>query len=196
MRRLVAAAAVAVLLAGCQTAKVTLLNDEGGSGAGQVAVFDPKTGAERGEVRMADDEVDTAARRLTAKKSKRGGFASLFGFMPKPVASEELEFEVGTTRITDASREALGRLLDLWKREREISDIEIIGYADSTGKTEDNTTLSIDRANAIRAVLESEGFQFTQDNSLVVGRGDIQALKEDGPGVANPKWRKVTVVIR
>ena len=196
MRRVVLASATAALLAGCQTAKVTLLADEGGASTGQVAVFDPKTGAERGEIKVADDVANTAQRTVKVKKSKRGGFPELVGHMPKPVASEELEFEVGTTTITDASRQALGRLLDLWKRERDISDIEIIGYADSTGNTADNKTLSEDRAKAIRSVLESEGFLFTEDNSVVIGRGDFQALKEDGPGVANPKWRKVTVVIR
>ena len=193
---LTAAAAIAALaLAGCQTANVTLLANEDAKSVGSVAVLDPKTEVERGVVTAADTEAKTGGRSVKPRKAKRS-FAELFGFMPRPVFPGELEFITGTTTVTDESRPALAALLDLWKRDREISDIEIIGYADSTGNSVDNLKLSQDRANAVRDFLANEGFEFTPGNSEVVGRGDIDALAEHGPGVADPKYRKVTVQIR
>ena len=192
----VAAVAVALVLTGCQTAKVTLLSDEGGKSVGQVAVLDAKTGAERSVVTAADTETRTSSRKVKSRKSKRGGFAQLFGFMPRPAFEGKLEFEVGTTTITEESKPQLAALLDLWKRDRSISDIEIIGYADSTGETESNKVLAQQRADAVREFLANEGFEFTAENSEVIGRGDIEALKKNGPGVADAEYRKVTVVIR
>lgn len=189
------AAALALALAGCQTANVTLLSNEDGKTSGAVAVLDPKTEVERGVVTTADTEAKTGARKIKPRKAKRS-FGELFGFMPKPVFEGQLEFVTGATTITDESRPALTALLDLWKRDRGISDIEIIGYADSTGNPADNLKLSQERANAVRDFLANEGFEFTPANSEVIGRGDLDALAEHGPGVADPKYRKVTVQIR
>jgi len=192
----IAAAAVALVLTGCQTTKVTLLSDEDGKSVGQVAVLDAKTGAERGVVTAADIESRTHGRKVKSRKSKRGGFAQLFGFMPRPAFEGKLEFELGTTTITEESKPQLAALLDLWKRDRSISDIEIIGYADSSGDPESNKLLAQQRADAVRDFLANEGFEFTAENSEVIGRGDIEALKKNGPGVEDPEFRKVTVVIR
>jgi len=191
-----AAAAAGFLVSGCQTAKVTLLNNEDGKSVGAVAVLDPKTGGERGVVSAADLEARTGGHKIKPRKSKRGGFAELFGFMPKPAFERSLEFIIGTTTITEESKLSLADLLDLWKRDRSIADIEIIGYADSTGDPESNKLLAQQRADAVRDFLANEGFEFTTDNSEVIGRGDIEALKKNGPGVADPEYRKVTVVIR
>ena len=46
----VAAVAAGLLVSGCQTAKVTLLNNEDGKSVGAVAVLDPKTGVNLGKV--------------------------------------------------------------------------------------------------------------------------------------------------
>jgi outer membrane protein OmpA-like peptidoglycan-associated protein len=191
-----AAAALALALAGCQTAKVTLLNNEDNATVGAVAVLDPKTGQERGVVTTADTEAKTGSHKIKPRKSKAGGFAALFGGMPRPVFERELEFINDTTTVTPESQQALSELLALWQKDKAVSDIEIIGYADSTGTPGQNLELSQARADAIRKLLENQGFEFTPDNSEVVGRGDVDALAKNGPGVADPKYRKVTVQIR
>lgn len=192
---------MALVLVGCATAKVTLLDNEPSSDpnvpkVGSVVVLDPKTGVERGVVASADTEASTGGHRIKVRKSKRGGFAQMFGFMPPDPFQGQLEFMVGTTTITEESQPVLTKLLGLWKRDRDVSDIEVIGYADSTGDPAGNLKLSQERADAVRDFLANEGFEFTEGHSLVIGRGDVEALKKNGPGVADPEYRKVTVVIR
>lgn len=203
MRRGIAAAALAALVAmgvaGCQTAKVTLLPNEDGKTSGRVAVLDPKTEAERGELSQADFEASTGpfSKAVKPKASKRGGFfASLFGQAPKPPSVTQLTFETGTAIVTEDSRPALAALLALWQREKAVSDIQIIGYTDTIGSAEDNDKLSLMRAQAVRDMLANEGFRFTDENSSVVGRGERDLLVPTDDEVDEPRNRRVVVVIR
>ena len=194
----VLAAAAALGLAGCQTTRVTLLPNEDGKGAGAVAVFDPKTETERGELSKADFEVRNSryAKAVKPKASKRGGFASLFALMPKPPIERELTFETGTTTVTEASKPVLVELLDLWQRSRQDSEIQIIGYTDTVGSLEENDALSLRRAEAVRDMLANEGFKFTPDNSKVTGRGERELLVKTPDETDEPRNRRVLVVTR
>ena len=206
MRRPSAAAALAavvalggVALGGCQTSRVTLLPNEDGKTTGAVAVLDPKTGAERGELTQADFEARAGrfGKAVKPKMSKRGGFfASLFGKAPRPPQVTQLTFETGTAIVTEEARPALAQLLDLWQREKDASEIQIIGYTDTVGSAEDNDKLSLMRAQAVRDMLASEGFTFTDENSSVVGRGERDLLVPTDDEVDEPRNRRVVVVIR
>jgi len=182
-------------LAGCQTANVTLLSDEDGKTVGKVAVLDRKTETERGEIATADTEVATGGRKVKPRKARKS-FAELIGLMPRAAFERQLEFKLGTTEITDESKPALAELLDLWQRDRSVADVRIIGFADSTGEAAANMKLSQDRADAVKAFLINQGFEFKDDNSEVVGQGDAAARAMNGPGVEDARYRKVTVQIR
>jgi outer membrane protein OmpA-like peptidoglycan-associated protein len=199
--RLLTAAALAVLLSGCATAEVTLLPNEASDDAnapkvGAVAVLDPKTGVERGEIKDADMITNTRDHRLHAKRAKSQRWGSLMGLMPKPTRSLTLEFESGTTIITEKSKGDLASLLELWTREHDISDIEVTGYTDTVGKPEDNQRLSEARAESVKEALESQGFKFTEENSSVVGRGENGLLIETPDEVDMPANRRVVIYIR
>lgn len=202
MKRYRGVAALAVVagvaLAGCQTTRVTLVDNEDGKSTGAVAVLDPKTGAERGELRQSDFEVrnNRFVKAVKPRKARKRGFDTLFGLMPKAPMVRELKFETGTTIVTDESRPALVELLDLWQRSREVSEIQIIGYTDTVGTLEENDALSLRRAEAVRAMLASEGFQFTDENSRVTGRGERELLNPTPDETDDQGNRRVLVIIR
>jgi OOP family OmpA-OmpF porin len=199
MRRAIAAVVTACLLAGCQTASVTLLPNEDGKGTGAVAVLDPKTGKERGQITQADYEARSSKfldRGVKPRKSKRGGFLGLFGGIPPQPFERTLQFETGTTIVTEESRKDLAELLDLWKHGKDVSEIQIIGYTDTVGSLEDNDALSLLRAQAVRDMLANEGFTFTDENSRVTGRGERELLVATPDETDEPMNRRVVVVIR
>ena len=206
MRRLIAAAALAALVTGCQTAKVTLLPNEDGATVGAVAVLDPKTKDDAPEIRDTDITVEIRDPGIEAqsgglvkskpKKSRRGGFPRLFGGMPRPAVVKDLKFETGLTSIAAESRADLGVLLDLWQREHDAAEIEIVGYTDTVGNADDNEALSLKRAQAVRELLLNEGFKFTDENSRVLGRGERGLLIPTADNVDEPRNRRVVVLIR
>lgn len=192
-----AAAAVALALAGCQTSSVTLLPNESGdpNAVGAVAVLDPKTGAERGQLATADTMAKTGAHKVKPKKAK-GLFATLFGAMPRKPFERTLYFENNSVVIAERSKGDLADLLEFWTKEREISDLVIIGHTDTTGDVASNDKLSNERAQAVLAVLESQGFKLN-GNSEVFGRGEREPLPgHTADNVADDLNRRVTIVIR
>lgn len=185
----------AVALAGCQTSKVTLLADEGGATVGKVAVLDKRSGAERGELTQADFEAKAGTRSVKARKSRQGGFASLFGIMPKPFI-RTLYFENDSLIVAERSKVDLAQLLEFWTKEREISDLVIIGHSDSTGEEAANQELSMRRAEAVLGVLQNQGFKL-DGNIKVVGRGELDPLPGHlGNDLADEENRRVEIVIR
>ena len=194
MRIALPALVCALALSACQTSKVTLLNDEGG-GVGAVAVLDDKTGAERGQLTAADTTAQAGHRQVKAKQAK-GLFETLFGFMPRKPFERTLYFENNSVVLAERSKPALAELLEFWTREREVSDLVIVGHTDSTDTDEANDKLSLDRANAVLAVLESQGFKF-DGNTKVVGRGERDPLPgHTGENLADEENRRVEIVIR
>lgn len=193
----VAAVGLGLALAGCQTTRVTLVRDEDGKGAGAVAVLDPKTEAERGELGKADFTVANSRfeKGFKPRPAKRG-FADLFNIMPQPPIVRELTFETGTTTVTDASKPVLTELLQLWQASRQNAEIQIIGYTDTVGGLEENDALSLRRAQAVRDMLANEGFKFTPDNSRVTGRGERELAVKTPDETDEPRNRRVLVVIR
>ena len=202
MRRLVVAAALAAFLAGCQTSKVTLVANEPGDDAGEakvgaVVMLDPKTEAERVEIKDADIELKTDWREREGKavKAKRKGFAALFGGMPKPPERFRLYFETGKVVITEESREDLARLLALWTRVGKESDMQVTGHTDTVGGREENDRLSLERAEAVIAALRNQGLVF-DNNVHVAGRGERELLVKTADDVDEPKNRRVEIMVR
>jgi outer membrane protein OmpA-like peptidoglycan-associated protein len=189
--RLLAIATLCAVLAGCASARVALLNAEApGGSAGAVAVLDPTTGAERGQLTEANTEasLDGAAvrpRPLTAN------FDALLAAMPAPAQVFTLYFVEGTTTLTPDSAstlEALRRVV------APTSDVQITGHTDTTGDAASNDKLSLDRAIEIRAALVADGLPVA--NARVTGRGQREPRVPTGPGVREPANRRVEVIIR
>ncbi|MBX3485590.1 OmpA family protein [Phenylobacterium sp.] len=193
--RLAAALAVATLLtAGCASQRVALLSNEDGKGAGAVAVLDPQTGAERGEIAMADTEASLAGKgalKTKAVDARKPWFGDLAARMPYPPQTYVLYFYEGTSDITTESAPILEALK---KAVNANSDVQITGHTDTVGSSDANDRLSLKRAEDIRALLVKEGLPV--ENSKVAGRGEREPLVKTPDNTAEPANRRVEVVLR
>jgi outer membrane protein OmpA-like peptidoglycan-associated protein len=186
-----AALAVCVALAGCATGRVALLDSEkDGGSAGAVAVFDPKTGAELGQLTQGRTQatLDGGAVRAQPLTEK---FEALLAAMPAPPQVFTLYFIEGTTQVAPESAATLDALRKLVTP---TSDVQITGYTDTTGDAASNDKLSLDRAIEIRAALVAEGLPVR--NARVTGRGERDLRVPTGPGVSEPLNRRVEVILR
>ncbi|MEJ0066161.1 MAG: hypothetical protein WDM85_12670 [Caulobacteraceae bacterium] len=126
--RLWAVLAVCAALAGCASAHVSLLTEEGG-GAGAVVVMDPATGAERGELTQPNTRARLGGEQVRARPLKRS-FDKLLAVMPPPPKIYTLYFIEGTTQITPDSQATFDQLRQVITPE---SDVQITGHTDTTG---------------------------------------------------------------
>ena len=193
--RLAIAAALIGLLTACAPAtRVTLLPQAGGASSA-VAV---STG--KGEqVLNQPYQVADVSRNGTISPGhhhRREGARSL----PPPdrvaaPAAERfvLQFEPGTSQLTAESQTQLSQVLTR-AGARAGGEIVVTGHTDRQGSVEANDQLSLERAQAIRALLIERGF----DAALIeaVGRGEREPAVPTDDEVAEPRNRRAEVVVR
>jgi outer membrane protein OmpA-like peptidoglycan-associated protein len=180
----------AALLSGCASGRVTLLNDEGSSTSGAVAVLDPKTGAERGQLTAGDTFTNLRGAKVKPKAS-RAKLDLLTRYVPYAPRHYILYFTEGTTDLTP---ESVPILEALRKEVTEASDVQITGHTDTVGSSESNDKLSYERAVEIRAALVKQGLPVA--NARVAGRGERELRLQTADGVNEPANRRVEVILR
>ena len=192
--RPIALVALLPLLAACATTggSVTLLPGEGGAGAGAVAVFDPKTGAEQGSLTAANTQAALGGK-FAAKAADPATYAALTQTLPPPVARFILYFVEGTTKLTPQSEPELKKVFaEIAKRSG--AEVQITGHTDTVGAEYDNDTLSLKRAREIREALIAQGLNPTI--SRAVGRGEREPLIPTPDNTPEPRNRRVEVIVR
>ena len=189
MRR-AAVLALCAALAGCASARVALLNDETGGTVGAVAVMDPKSGTERGQLTQANTEARLAGARVQPKPLTTN-YDALLSAMPPPPRVFTLYFVEGTTKLTPESAPTLDELRRIVTP---TSDVQITGHTDTTGDAASNDKLSLDRAIEVRAALVQEGLPVA--NARVTGRGEREPKVRTADGVSEPANRRVDVILR
>jgi OmpA-OmpF porin, OOP family len=78
------------------------------------------------------------------------------GPMPKTFVFDNLNFESATTQLTPQSTATVNNLAEVLKAYPNAR-VELVGHTDNTGAPDSNQTLSQDRANAVKAMLVSQG---------------------------------------
>ena len=195
MRAFLALPLLLLLLAACATTptgSVTLLPGEAGANVGAVAVFDPKTGAEVGSL-TAENTQAAFGGKFAAKPADPKLYAALTDALPPPPAKFTLYFLEGTTKLTPESEPELKKVFAEIAR-RPGAEVQITGHTDTVGKEGDNDMLSLKRARDIREALIGQGLNPTI--SRAVGRGQRELLVATGPGVNEPKNRRVEITVR
>ena len=193
MRRLLLLLVPAVLLAACASkGVVTLLPGETGAKVGAVAVFDPKTNAEKGS--LTTENTQTKLRgKVAAKPVDPNRYADLTQALPPPATHFVLYFQVGGSTLTPESEAELKKVFDEIAK-RPGAEVLITGHTDTTGKAEDNDKLSLRRAEDIRQALIGQGM----DPAIVraVGRGMRELLIQTPANTDEPKNRRVEITVR
>jgi outer membrane protein OmpA-like peptidoglycan-associated protein len=104
-----------------------------------------------------------------------------------------LEFEPGTSTLTPDSQARLGDIIER-ARARSGGEIVVSGHTDRQGTLEANDRLSLERAQAIRALLVERGFK--PELVEAVGRGEREPLVPTDDEVAEPRNRRAELLVR
>jgi OmpA-OmpF porin, OOP family len=173
---------------------VVLLPEEGGApsavtiGAGnQTAVLDKPYSAA-----AVDTQGNIAAKSLSAEEANRTFADALAAQPPRPV-SFTLYFETNSADVTPSSKPALDALLAEVSK-RQAVEVQVTGHTDRIGSEADNDRLSLQRAEAVRAMLIQRGINASFLRA--VGRGEREPLIPTPDEQAEPRNRRVEVIVR
>lgn len=197
--RLVPIAGLAALLAACSTppaTRVVLLPQEGGTPS---TVVVRSAGGEQllshAYQRATAPQGSAAAPQLDqADPAKvRQELASLFSLLPPQVQNYTLYFAPGGTVLTPDSQQQVPQLLSA-ATSRQGGDIVVVGHTDTKGTGQQNDTLSLRRAQEVRAMLLQQGFP--PHRIEAAGRGERDLAVPTADDVDEPRNRRVTVEVR
>ena len=189
-------AAAGLLLSGCASVNtfVVLLPEEGGApsavtvgaGAGKTVLDKPYSAA------AVDTQGKVETKTITAEEAKRT-FADALAAQPPQAVSFTLYFETNSTEVTPASRAALDALFAEVAK-RQAVEVQVTGHTDRVGSDADNDRLSLQRAEAVRAMLVQRGIK--ANFIRAVGRGERETLIPTPDEQAEPRNRRVEVIVR
>ncbi|HSU43120.1 MAG TPA: OmpA family protein [Casimicrobiaceae bacterium] len=186
--------ALAASLCGCAThERIVLLPEAGGGptslvvrqGAREVLLDRPYAAA---ELTIADPfRYDASAAEVQAT------FGEALAAQPARAAHYTLYFVEGSDDLTQDSKDALERMFDDLAR-RTVRDIVIVGHTDAVGSDQYNDALAKKRADAVRALLVARGV--AANDIVAIGRGKRELLIATPSGIAEPRNRRVEIVVR
>jgi outer membrane protein OmpA-like peptidoglycan-associated protein len=186
-------AALAAIVASCQTGTVVLLPAEDGKDSSLVVK------QRDGQTVLAEPY---AATKLTtagpqAYKANPQEVQALFGPALAAQPSRPVRFTVqfieSKDELTEESKAAVATIFaEIAKRP--VPDVLVVGHTDSVGSDQYNDALSRQRADVIRAGLIQNGI--APENIVAVGRGKRELLVPTPDGVAEPRNRRVEIVVR
>ena len=189
------AVVVAVLVAGCAGPKetVVLLPSPSGQdtavtvtqGTRQVVLAQPYAGARLS--RSSAEAFPSNAQEVQVR------YGSALAAQPLPPARFTLFFVEGKDEFTDESKLIVDSVFaEIAKRP--IPDVIVIGHTDSVGNDAANDVLSRQRAEVVRAAFAARGL--AADKVVTVGRGKRELAVPTGDGVAEPRNRRVEILVR
>ena len=191
--RLLGIAALAAIVSSCQTGTVVLLPAADGKDTALVVK------QRDGQTVLAEPY---AATRLTtagpqAYKADPQEVQALFGpalaAQPGRPTRFTVQFIESKDELTEESKVALEAIFAEIAR-RPVPDVLVVGHTDSVGSDQYNDALSRQRADVIRAGLIQNGI--APENIVAVGRGKRELLVPTADGVAEPRNRRVEIVVR
>ncbi len=127
-----------------------------------------------------------------AKKKLDKIFKEALSIQPEQPLHFLLYFQEGT-ELTSESMKLLPDIIASIKQ-RNSTDISVVGHTDTVGSKEYNTALSTTRALAVRTLLVTQG---AESNAIrTTSHGKENPLIPTGDNVSEPRNRRVEVVVR
>jgi outer membrane protein OmpA-like peptidoglycan-associated protein len=120
-------------------------------------------------------------------------FGAALAAQPGRATSFTLNFVEGSDELTEASKAVLESVFDDLKQ-RPVADIVVVGHTDTVGSDAFNDALALQRAETIRAALIRRGI--ASADVVATGRGKRELLVPTADGVAEPRNRRVEIVVR
>ncbi|WP_020585480.1 OmpA family protein [Desulfobacter curvatus] len=141
-------------------------------------------------VGKAESRIDTK----TVEKAKvEDEYKTLFQAEPLKPVSILLYFEFGSDRLQPESAALIDDVLKLAK-EREPSEVSIIGHSDSKGNSDYNYQLALDRAKVVEKILKDANINLK--NISVTSHGENDPLLITGDNVSEEKNRRVEIMVK
>ena len=138
------------------------------------------------------DEVPTTPKIMDEAEVRRI-FRDALNAQPTPPVHFILYFITGTTKLTQKSMDQLSQVLRSIE-DRKSVDLTVSGHTDRAGSRGYNRKLSLDRAQKVAEFLLSKGV--APEIIEITSHGEGNPLVKTPDGVAEPKNRRVEVVVR
>ena len=121
------------------------------------------------------------------------GFGEALAAQPSRSVSFTLYFVEGSDELTEDSKRTLESVFaDL--RQRPVPDVLVVGHTDAVGSNAFNDDLARKRADAVKSMLVGRGVP--AEDVVAIGRGKRELLVPTADGVAEPRNRRVEIVVR
>jgi outer membrane protein OmpA-like peptidoglycan-associated protein len=182
-----------ICLAACSTGTVVLLPEKNGRDSAVV-------------VRQADKEVvlnqPYAAARQTASgpqaytstlQEVQAAFGAALAAQPMRPTQFTLYFIEGKDEFTDESRQIVDSVFSEIAK-RPVPDVQVIGHTDAVGNDQYNDALAQQRADTVRTALVRRGI--APENIVALSRGKREPVVPTPDGVAEPRNRRVEIIVR
>ena len=154
-------------------------------GTSQVVLAQPYAGARVG--RGGAEAFPSNAQDVKAR------YGSALAAQPLPPAQFMLFFVEGKDEFTEESKQIVDSVFAEIAR-RPIPDVIAIGHTDSVGSDSANDLLSRQRAEVVRAAFAARGLP--ADKVVTIGRGKRDLAVPTADGVAEPRNRRVEILVR
>lgn len=186
--------ALVALFGGCATHERIILLPESNGGPTSLSV-------QQGEHAVLLDHAFAAADLTIANPWRydatpdevRATFGDALAAQPVRPAHFTLYFVEGSDNLTEESKQTLDRMFaDLDKRP--VRDIVIVGHTDAVGTDQYNDALAKKRADSVSALLVARGV--APKDIVAIGRGKRELLIATPDGIAEPRNRRVEIVVR
>lgn len=182
------------LVACAPLSRVTLLPDAGGrSTAVQVQGASGVQQLDQPYAVAAVHRTGAVERAQTTAEAVQQQFGALLSLQPPGVQRFVLQFEPGTATLTPDSQAQLPSIL-AQARALPGGELVVVGHTDRTGSPQANDVLSLQRAQAVRALLVEQGFQ--PELIEAVGRGEREPLVPTEANVDEPRNRRAEIIVR
>ena len=120
-------------------------------------------------------------------------FGAALAAQPERATHYTLYFVEGSDELTEDSKAVFEHVFgDL--ASRKVPDIVVVGHTDAVGSDKFNDELARKRADAVRAALVRRGI--AEADVVAIGRGKRELLIPTPDGIAEPRNRRVEIVVR
>lgn len=129
----------------------------------------------------------------TTAEAVRERHPQLLALQPPAAQRFVLQFEPGTSLLTPGSQARLSDVI-VGAQARAGGEIVVTGHTDRQGSLDANDRLSLERAQAVRALLIERGF--APNRIEAIGRGEREPVVATEDEVVEPRNRRAEVLVR
>lgn len=131
--------------------------------------------------------------RILSEDELKAKFGAALGALPASPAKFILYFQSASSALTPESERDIDKIVAA-VNERVSPDVSIAGHADTVGSADVNVKLSLDRAKVVESLIKGKGVDTT--SFQITSHGKNNPLVKTGDGVAEPRNRRVEVIVR